>query len=308
MKKSLSIVLFLLVLLALTATGCVSKSNYEALLSDYNRISEGNKLLNEQLTVYNGELKLKESERQELETKYNKVLEENGAMQEQIEQYTNELNMKNLEVESLRQKDSVVAYEALQQKNSELYQELEKALEETQEAENHVKQLEKQIEEYEELELYKDIWSSRVKSGVQPYFRDVYLVNNSNAVDPLYKELLEFIKSDRTDKNTYIEDVYMCGDFAEDMHNNAESVGIKAGWVAILLKDGNYHACNVFKTVDKGLIFIDCTGSKAGERGPSSCDKKVSVKVGSGYRPKPLVESRWRWYSLGEIRDVEIYW
>ena len=38
--------------------------------------------------------------------------------------------------------------------------------------------------------------------------------------------------------------------------------GYKASWVTIELKDENGgHVCNVFNTKDKGLVYIDCTGS-----------------------------------------------
>ena len=105
----------------------------------------------------------------------------------------------------------------------------------------------------------------------------------------------------------------MCGEFARDVHNNAEEAGIGAGWVAVLLEhdDGSisYHALNVFKTIDSGLIFIDCTGILAGEQGPSTCDKIVEVKLNIKYEPRFLFpRSRWQWESMGIIRDVEVYW
>jgi len=47
------------------------------------------------------------------------------------------------------------------------------------------------------------------------------------------------------------------------VHNNAEAAGIKAAWISIYFEgDDEGHACNAFQTVDRGLIYIDCTSGK----------------------------------------------
>jgi hypothetical protein len=77
--------------------------------------------------------------------------------------------------------------------------------------------------------------------------------------------LLAFIKADTTDARKYVASgpgAFVCADFAEAVHNNAESAGIRAGWVGLAFqgtKEG--HALNAFETTDKGLIYIDCTTS-----------------------------------------------
>jgi len=87
------------------------------------------------------------------------------------------------------------------------------------------------------------------------------LINNPYATNPTYAVLEAFIVNDPTDTYVYSED-YSCGDFAEDVHNNAEAMGIKAGWVGIyFIGEDKGHACNVFQTTDRGLVYIDCTGS-----------------------------------------------
>ena len=92
----------------------------------------------------------------------------------------------------------------------------------------------------------------------------IVLVNNLNATDPTYAELVAFIIRDTTNTNDYIKggpDGYVCADFAEAVHNNAEAAGIRAAWVALIF-EGNIegHALNTFETTDKGLVYIDCTG------------------------------------------------
>jgi len=92
----------------------------------------------------------------------------------------------------------------------------------------------------------------------------IVLVNNLNATDPTYAELVAFIVRDTTNTNDYIKggpDGYVCADFAEVVHNNAEAAGIRAAWVTLIFEgDDEGHALNAFETTNKGLVYIDCTG------------------------------------------------
>lgn len=92
----------------------------------------------------------------------------------------------------------------------------------------------------------------------------IELINNPNAADPTYAELVEFIVRDLTNTGDYVKggpDSYVCSDFAEAVHNNAEAAGIRAAWVSIDLEGNDEgHALNAFETTDKGLVYIDCTG------------------------------------------------
>lgn len=95
----------------------------------------------------------------------------------------------------------------------------------------------------------------------------IELVNNPDAINPTYYQLIEFIKNDPTDIRFYIEEgewAYVCADASEDVHNNAEAAGIRAAWVGIQFT-GNQpgHAINAFETIDKGLVYIDCTGGRS---------------------------------------------
>ncbi|MDY6958716.1 MAG: hypothetical protein SVK08_06115 [Halobacteriota archaeon] len=89
----------------------------------------------------------------------------------------------------------------------------------------------------------------------------ITLINNEKAKDPSLDELVSFLESDETENNLYDVDSFVCGDFAEMLHNNAEASGIRAGWVAITFEDWEPHASNVFETTDRGLVYIDCTRS-----------------------------------------------
>ena len=161
-----------------------------------------------------------------------------------------------------------------------------------------------------ELELYKDIWGAEVTSGVDWPSYDINLANSETASNPKWAELLDFLREDKTDENTYVPDVYVCRHFARDLHNNAELAGIRAAYVAVNLP-GAAHALNAFKTTDRGLVFIDCNGLPASQSGPSNCDKTVDVRLGEHYIPESLFpESSWGaiWEDMGTVLDMRIWW
>jgi len=107
----------------------------------------------------------------------------------------------------------------------------------------------------------------------------IHLVHNTYATDKTYNEVINFILQDPTDKKPYIDDVYTCGDYAENVQNNAEAAGIKCGYVCIDFEDGYGHACNYFDTTDKGRVYIDCT----------MYDSISEIKTGELYQPRYIV-------------------
>ena len=112
------------------------------------------------------------------------------------------------------------------------------------------------------------------------YGGQIHLINNKMATDPIWPELAEFLFADKTDEKTYDEHSFTCGAFAEEVHNNAEAAGIKAGWVAVDFEDGGIgHALNVFDVEPWGLIYIDCT---------SSYNSDISYITPTLYEPEPL--------------------
>jgi hypothetical protein len=161
-----------------------------------------------------------------------------------------------------------------------------------------------------QLNLYKDTYGSVVASNIKQPAARVYLENNPLAVNPTWIQLRNFIYLDKTDQNTYILNSYDCKDFCRDVHNNAEKAGIRAGVAFIRLKDEEIgHACNVFKTEDRGLVFIDCTGATAFEDHPANMDMTVGIKLGANYMPQFMFpEYGWVIRNVGVVSDVQIYW
>jgi len=170
----------------------------------------------------------------------------------------------------------------------------------------------------------------------------IVLINNENAVDLSYSELLDFLQQDNTDQFPYIYtvsppgiyygsaeshvdleriqniidgtaqpgDPHVCADFAERLHNNAELAGIRCAYVSVDLAGSAGHACNAFQTTDMGLVYIDCTGI-SDSYGPDNNDKTVDIQVGEQYNPEYLFPSG-GWYipggTMGTVTDFQVIW
>ncbi len=122
--------------------------------------------------------------------------------------------------------------------------------------------------------------------GITTFFSskcsDVELVDNPEAKNPTWKELMAFLAEDQTEKNKYIINVYDCSQFSRDVHNNAEAAGIRAAEVQVSFKnDPVGHALNAFITTDYGLVYIDCT---------TEPDTIARVKLNKEYR---AVDTDW---------------
>jgi len=160
--------------------------------------------------------------------------------------------------------------------------------------------------------------------NIQPPFyyirgEPVILKNNADATDPSWQQLREFIISDRTDSRMYLPFKYECGQFARDVHNNAEAAGIKAAFVAVFFVDEiEGHALNAFNTVDKGLVYIDCQGPEFSETEfyrykEGMYDKRVYIMEGKTLRVvslRPLLSLEYIIFYRPEgiVDFVEIYW
>lgn len=102
--------------------------------------------------------------------------------------------------------------------------------------------------------------------GTLPYSKAdgtlIVLRNNfGNVSNPSWLELKVFLEVDDTEKHRYDPFSFVCGDFAEMLHNRAEEEGIRAGVAIVHFTTGVPHALNVFYTADKGLVYIDDTGA-----------------------------------------------
>lgn len=175
--------------------------------------------------------------------------------------------------------------------------------------------LQEEINEIQvKLDLYEDTLGTQVFSGVNPPYvsgdaTELILTDNSNATDPTWQELEAFLLEDKTDKNLYVTGEYECGNFAEELHNNAEAAGIRAAFVGIHYYDDLPHAINAFKTTDQGLVYVDVTGSKT-QISLLNIDKKAVVAKDEIYQCT-LIFPQSPWYIPPDdriVQSIEIYW
>jgi len=74
--------------------------------------------------------------------------------------------------------------------------------------------------------------------------------------DPTYKQMVSFLRWDKTDRNKYDEDSYVCSHFARDVCNNAEAEGLRCAFVNLRFPEGG-HSIIAFDTIDKGLVYFE---------------------------------------------------
>lgn len=138
----------------------------------------------------------------------------------------------------------------------------------------------------------------------------IELFQNSAATNVTWTQLKQFLSSDQTDGIRYNDSTFVCADYAERLHNNAEKAGIRAGYVVIDFASGTpSHAINAFNTIDRGLIYVDDTGTT--ERSPCSADKTVDVEVGRSYIPQSIFLCPGysvTWEDLGKVTDISVIW
>ena len=139
--------------------------------------------------------------------------------------------------------------------------------------------------------------------------KPIELFRNPAAKDVTWTQLKQFLWSDQTDNIQYKDGTFVCGDFAETLYNDAEKAGIKAGYVTIDFGPGlPLHAVNAFETTDRGLIYIDDTGTTTGS---INADKTVNIAVGQDYTPvsiSPNPGYSTTWDSLGTVSSFNVTW
>jgi hypothetical protein len=89
--------------------------------------------------------------------------------------------------------------------------------------------------------------------------------------DPSYAEATAFLNRDRTDRNHYDEDSYVCSHFARDVCNNAEAQGWRCAFVELRYSDSG-HSIIAFDTIDRGLVYFE-----------PQFDDEVSLEIGRSY-------------------------
>jgi hypothetical protein len=107
------------------------------------------------------------------------------------------------------------------------------------------------------------------------------LVNQTDVNNPSWRELKDFLRDDRTEFFPFVDNVFVCENFAVMLHDNAEKKKIRAGVVFIDFENDDVgHMINAFYTVDQGLVYVDDTG-----RDSVKCiyDSIAYIEIGKNY-------------------------
>ncbi len=137
--------------------------------------------------------------------------------------------------------------------------------------------------------------------------RTTVTVQNISLRNPTWRELIEFLKEDETDTYIYRADEFDCSGFALTLRDHAIARGFRCAYVKIEFIDGRAHALNAFRTSDKGLVFVDVTGSENRTGYDYNYDTIAYLKIGEQYGTISLDAVRWRYINTGAYRPDEFW-
>jgi hypothetical protein len=75
-------------------------------------------------------------------------------------------------------------------------------------------------------------------------------------VNPPYSELVQFIVEDRTDAMAYINNSFVCTDFANMFVANFRKKGYYSCFTELVFEEGA-HAIVAVNTTDRGLVYVE---------------------------------------------------
>lgn len=97
--------------------------------------------------------------------------------------------------------------------------------------------------------------------------------------NPTWNELKLFLELDDVNEMVYSES-FDCSGFAIELFKRARNNGYRCGFVEIEYEEETTgHMLNIFRTVDKGVIFIDVSGDESG----TGNDKVAYAEIGKPY-------------------------
>jgi len=137
--------------------------------------------------------------------------------------------------------------------------------------------------------------------------------------NPSWAQLKAFLLKDDTDKMKYIYPIVVCADFANKLQKNAQEAGWRCAVVSMNVTGYddpfNYgipsntgHACNAFETTDRGLVYIDCTGS-SDNIGPTHQDRIANIEIGKRQTNKFIFPTDWYCVdNVSIVTSIDIRW
>lgn len=120
--------------------------------------------------------------------------------------------------------------------------------------------------------------------------------------DPTYNEVYSFIANDKTDENAYIEDIFDCEHFSQQVNNNAESLGIRCAIVVIYFEEINTgHMIVGFETIYHGMVYVE----------PQTDEWVENLVAGNEYWTDCVVPKDGYYYedvSNDTVKEVLVFW
>ena len=133
--------------------------------------------------------------------------------------------------------------------------------------------------------------------------RTTVTLQNMSLRDPTWQDLVEFLKEDETDTYIYRAGEFDCSGFAITLRDHAIARGFRCAYVEIEFNSSVGHALNAFRTSDKGLVFVDVTGSE----NRTGYDRIAYVKIGEQYGVISLDAVRWRYINTSAYKPDEFW-
>jgi len=167
-----------------------------------------------------------------------------------------------------------------------------------------------------QLSRYSCVYTSKhffyYNGGYDQGLKKINLYNNPCARNPTFSQLISFLKKDKTDLMLYVDNSFVCADFAEKLHNNAEHQGLRCGYARVYCTDGSTHTCNAWNTADKGLVFTDSTGIDYHSQDPSiDCNDSIAViHHNQVYECYSIIDKSREFVfgDIGEVQRVLVFW
>ena len=120
--------------------------------------------------------------------------------------------------------------------------------------------------------------------------------------DPTYNEVVSFIAQDKTDEEEYIEDVFDCEQFSQQVNTNAENIGIRCAYVVIYFNGTDAgHGIVGFNTVDRGMVYVE----------PQSDEWVENLEVGNDFWTDCIVPNGNYYYEDAPndtVNELLLFW
>lgn len=142
-------------------------------------------------------------------------------------------------------------------------------------------------------------------ASLEEYIQEVEYLQNGDRFyqhNPTYNEVALFIARDKTDEIPFDFETFDCENYALEVNNNAEEIGIRCAVVVMYFEGTDVgHAIVGFETVDRGMVYVE----------PQTDDWVENLEIGNDYWTDCVVPGGKYIYTEDPndtIKEILIYW